>query len=775
MRRSPLLGLMLAACVAAPDTDPPRFGAFLADLRAYTSRQQVEMGVPGIWIAVLEVDPVTGEEHVWCDAVGGAVNSAVGSSLAERWNDLDPLATHRVASISKLYTDTAAMVLVERGQLDLDAPVRRYLPDFAPHDPFGAEITLRHLMGHRAGLVRESPVGHYFDPSEPSLQATVASLNDTALVFAPGSDFKYSNPGIGVVGEVVARVSGMQFCDAVRELVLLPLGLTDSDFAARPDLMARQADGIMWTYDGRDIPTPSFRFGYTPAAELRSTTVDLVRFARSWFPDATRRVLQPATQAAMWQLREGQRQGCGLGFFVGDLDGHRRVGHGGAVYGFASSLMALPDDGVAVAVICTKDFANEVSEAIAERALRSVLLNRDGLCPTPAEFPSPVGAVAARAQAGHYRVGEDWVELLARGDELYYDPNIGVRTRLRRAGDGSLVADDPLGLGASRRLVRQADGRWWDGVAVYERDDAVPAEVPTELRELIGEYGWDHDVLVVYEDHGQLAVLIEWVVRYLPVREAEDHYRFPSGMYNDDLLVFERDAAGRVTAAVVGGARFARRPDPETKFRIVPTGPVPELVAAARDAVPPPQPATLLPSDLVELAVLDPTLRFDLRYAGEDNFMGHRFYDKAVAKMQRPAAEALARVHQQLAKRGLGLLVFDAYRPWAVTKAFWEATPDAQKDFVADPSKGSRHNRGCAVDLTLCDLATGQPVEMPSTFDEFTVRAYPDWPGGTSRQRYWRELLRRSMEGEGFTVYEKEWWHFDFAGWEKYAVANDPL
>jgi D-alanyl-D-alanine dipeptidase len=103
---------------------------------------------------------------------------------------------------------------------------------------------------------------------------------------------------------------------------------------------------------------------------------------------------------------------------------------------------------------------------------------------------------------------------------------------------------------------------------------------------------------------------------------------------------------------------------------------------------------------------------------------------------------------------------------------FWEATPDAMRIFVADPAKGSRHNRGAAVDLTLCDLTTGEPADMVSGYDEFSPRAFPDYPGGTSLQRWNRELLRRSMEAEGFTVYTFEWWHFDFRGWERYPLLN---
>jgi serine beta-lactamase-like protein LACTB len=198
--------------------------------------------------------------------------------------------------------------------------------------------------------------------------------------------------------------------------------------------------------------------------------------------------------------------------------------------------------------------------------------------------------------------------------------------------------------------------------------------------------------------------------------------------------------------------------------------PVEELRPIALAASPPPQPDTLLPVDLVELQALDRGIKYDIRYATTNNFMGAVFYSSARARLQRPAAEAVVRAHRKLKDMGYGLLIFDAYRPWYVTKMFWDATPDSLRDFVADPAVGSRHNRGAAVDLTLYDLATGQPVAMPSGYDEFSNRAHPNYPGGTTRQRWHRDLLRRVMEAEGFTVYDVEWWHFDYHNWRRYPV-----
>ena len=169
----------------------------------------------------------------------------------------------------------------------------------------------------------------------------------------------------------------------------------------------------------------------------------------------------------------------------------------------------------------------------------------------------------------------------------------------------------------------------------------------------------------------------------------------------------------------------------QASFRITPLRPVAELRREALRAQPPPETGEFSPADLVELARVGPGLELEVRYATSNNFLGTPVYERARAFLQRPAAEALARVARTLRAAGYGLLVFDGYRPWYVTKIFWDATPDDKKQFVANPAEGSRHNRGCAVDLTLYDMKTGRAVDLPSGYDEMTDRAYADYSGGT--------------------------------------------
>ncbi len=207
-------------------------------------------------------------------------------------------------------------------------------------------------------------------------------------------------------------------------------------------------------------------------------------------------------------------------------------------------------------------------------------------------------------------------------------------------------------------------------------------------------------------------------------------------------------------------------------FRIDPQRPVAELRAAALSASPPEEAGPFRDVDLVEVGALDPTIRYDIRYATDRNFMGEPFYTSAHAYLQRDVARALARAHRALAELGYGILVHDAYRPWHVTKMFWDATPPELRAFVANPADGSRHNRGAAVDVTLYWLADGEPVEMPSSYDEFTERAAADYQGGTEAQRRRRRILRDAMEAEGFTVLPEEWWHFDYRGWREYPILD---
>jgi CubicO group peptidase (beta-lactamase class C family)/D-alanyl-D-alanine dipeptidase len=744
-----------------------KYAALTRNLERFIAREVADKQLPALSIALVDDQAV-----VWARGFGFADPRTKKPATAET--------VYRVGSVSKLFTDIAVMQLVGQGKLDLDAPVTRYLPDFKPANPFKKPITLRELMAHRSGLVREPPVGHYFDPTNPSLAETVKSLNTTELVYAPQSRIKYSNAAIATVGYVLEHTQKEPFAGYLRRTVLAPLGMTRSSFEATPALIKDLAAAVMWTYDGRVFPAPTFPLGMAPAGSMYSTVNDLGRFLSALFAGgrgAKGRVLKRATLEQMWQLQFAKpkdKTGFGIGFRVGELAGRRHIGHGGAIYGFATELAALPDEKLGAVVIASRDVANAVTHHIADVALEGMLALRRGKPLPKIEQTTPLPSRRARQLAGRYVKGKDGFDLIERTGRLFLLPvEGGFRTEVRARGD-DLLPDDCLAHGPSFRVkgdVLTLNKKEYRRTAVGK-----PAPMPAKWAPLIGEYGWDHNTLYILEKDGKLHALIEWFFLY-PLEElSADTFKFPDrGLYDGEKVVFRRDGAGRVTGVRAAGVLFRRRPidgeDGQT-FRIKPIRPLAELRREARAAKPPKETGDFRKSDLVELVKLDPTIKLDIRYATTNNFLSTPFYTSAKAFLQRPAAEALVRVHRKLAERGYGLLIHDGYRPWSVTKMFWEATPPKSRIFVADPAEGSRHNRGCAVDLTLYDRTTGRPVQMVGGFDEMSERSYPDYPGGTSLQRWHRDLLRRAMEAEGFTVYEAEWWHFDYRDWRKYRIGN---
>lgn len=176
---------------------------------------------------------------------------------------------------------------------------------------------------------------------------------------------------------------------------------------------------------------------------------------------------------------------------------------------------------------------------------------------------------------------------------------------------------------------------------------------------------------------------------------------------------------------------------------------------------------------LIAIEKIDPSIRVEIRYATKDNFMHEVLYPEAKCLVRAEMTEALRRIQSRLRKSGLCLKIFDGYRPLSVQKKMWAKFP--MEGFVADPAKGSNHNRGMALDVTLTDLETGQELEMPSVYDEFSERAHRDYAGGTERARANRKILEEAMEAEGFRGIRTEWWHFDYKDAKKYPVLDLPF
>ena len=202
--------------------------------------------------------------------------------------------------------------------------------------------------------------------------------------------------------------------------------------------------------------------------------------------------------------------------------------------------------------------------------------------------------------------------------------------------------------------------------------------------------------------------------------------------------------------------------NPDETFYITPIKDISELREISKNSNPPALDSLDSHKKLIDLKKLDNNFKLDIRYASTNNFMRSQFYENEKAFFNSNAADRLIDAKNELKELGYGIIIYDAYRPWFITKMFWEGTPENLKHFVANPENGSSHNKGCAIDIGLYDIETGKSIDMISGYDEFTERAYPNYMGGSKKQRDMRDMLIRIMEKNDFTVYEYEWWHFNY-------------
>lgn len=683
---------------------------------------------------------------------------------------------YRMGSITEVLTNLLVMQLANQGKLDLDSPIGTYLSSFTPVNPFGGKITMRMLLAHTSGLVQEPPIGSHFAIDEPSLDATVRSLNGTTLVAAPGTLTKHSNAGLAVAGRVLEVVSGQSYADLVSAHLLQPLGMRTSALTHRlkPPVYAEMAP-----FDSTRFAAPLFDFGDEPAGGLYASARDMAQFARMLIGGGAIVDQRIVGSAVLADLRTEPTKDTGsvlggsvLGLTRGTVGGWQTLESAGGLYGFSSDLLVAADRGLAVVVLSALH-DNPSARRLARFAMTALSAARAAQ-PIPVWLRSSAYDTQARKSAGFFRHDGDSLALRNVGGRLYLDAP-AVAAEVRRTAEGTVLDDagtfsNALQLSADfNRVV--LSGTTYERVATQE-----PAPPTAAIQEVLGDYGWPHDYIRIYERDGHAYARIDWS-SYQPLTAAgRDVWAFPrtGGPYGLESIRFERDANGRINTANLNGIVFPRRhfgEEAEAALRES-MRPIASLRAEALASTPPVESGPKRAVELVELTPQMQGIRLDVRYATSNDFLKTPVYTQARAFLQRPAMEALRRVSASLAPQGFGLTIHDGYRPWFVTKMFWDATPDYNHIFVANPREGSRHNRGAAVDLTLHDLKTGRIVEMPGSYDEMSSRSFPLYVGGTSLQRWRRDLLRDAMEAQGFTVYEAEWWHFDFNGWQDFPISN---
>lgn len=314
-----------------------------------------------------------------------------------------------------------------------------------------------------------------------------------------------------------------------------------------------------------------------------------------------------------------------------------------------------------------------------------------------------------------------------------------------------------------------------------------PKDCPKDLKYILGMYYGNGEMFLLRENNGEVELVYRFGQKdytfagsnvYPLYKEHFDSYTInESGPLNhlDAAVRIERSREGYGVSCSVGGNRYSRRffaGENGRPFRFAPVSDWQALKTAANAAVMPAQLGAGQQAQLVDLAQAVPGLKFDLRYAQADNCFGQALTDDQRAFLDADAAQALAQAQQSLKPYGYGILVWEAYRPWSVSKLAYDALPADKKSMLPAPEVGFSHNTGRSIDVSLYLLANDENAGMISGFDEPSVRQYASFAGGTTLERYRRDLLRSAMQMAGFTASETEWWHFDYGDIKGFAHLN---
>jgi CubicO group peptidase (beta-lactamase class C family) len=539
------------------------------ELEAAISHEVQDKRIPSISYALVDRQGTLASGHIRLDGVAHAVTDE---------------SIFRVGSCSKMFTGIALMQLVEQGRVDIDKDVAEYVPGFSPHNPFALAassqsegvVTLRKLMSHTAGMVREATVGHYLDDSDVSMEEMVEELKTSTLKEDPdGCVFQYSNAGVAVVGYAVQRVSGVDFATYVRENVLDPLGMEHSSFVQTPHIREHLAPAYMWTFE-RDFPAPVFAMGGGGAAgNLFSTIPEMAEFVRTMlrggFTESGQALLSPGTLHSMWEpIGRRGKAAYGLTFGLGSLDGWKSVGHNGAVYGYATQLTFLPEAGLGVVLCATLDMVNGLISRLGAHGLRLALAARGmGRRPDPQPTYRDVTAEQLSALPGTFsdEASGETVNVVAKDSRLYLvvdDLPLRIQARSgtdfevdgRAFGPGSeyphlsVAFESPAG-GGSPSLA-------WKGVTWKRIVEPKAEVVPDEFLPYLGEYGPDFNITYVFFGGGKLKCTIEYFFTHSLEKLSDGVYKMHGLLYDDETLEFNA-SDGRGRGGIRVGPMFLAR------------------------------------------------------------------------------------------------------------------------------------------------------------------------------------------------------------------------
>ena len=550
----PLMFLLLTfiSCEIVDTKINPFYSDVVGKLRDAIEYEIKDKNLNAISIAIIKKD-----DFFWSEGFGFIDE--------EKKIKADENTIYRVGSVSKLFTDIAIMKKRESGDIDIDSPIQIYLPKFNPENKFNNEpITLRQLMSHRAGILREPAYGNYFADNETSLKKTVESVINSSLIHPPGTMTKYSNAGIAVVGYTLEKVFQKPYVEFMQQNILNPLGMNASSFEFKNSMSLNLAKATMWSYDGRSFKAPRFELGMIPAGSLYSSVTDLTKFLNMILSDGSlngERFVNPNTLKEMFtpQFSDSEESGYGIGFRVSKHNGYKMISHGGAIYGYSTQLSALPEPKIGVVVASSVDISNSITRKISSYALDLLIAKEKKLELPEYVKTKPIKKEIEENLIGDYENEANRIRIKKIENQIIFE-NDYFEVPIKEF-NSKFISDGKINQGG---ILIEKNG---DNLIVNKKEykrvmkNSNP-DFPKEWLGLIGEYGWDHNILYVYEDAGSLWVLIEWIEKNKLIQENKSLFKFPekTGMYRSEKLNFKINENGIATeVSILNGPIFKRR------------------------------------------------------------------------------------------------------------------------------------------------------------------------------------------------------------------------
>ncbi len=651
-------------------------------------------------------------------ADGQVIHSgALGYSDVEKQTPLTTSSVYRIASMTKSFAAMAIIQLRDQGKLKLDDPVAKYIPEINQITPLTNDsppITIRHLITHTAGFPEDNPW------ADRQLQRTDQELldfikNNVSLSSTPGMAYEYSNLGFAMLGTIITRASGQHYEKYIRENIFAPLGMNHTYWEYTETPADRLVNGYRLVNGKWEKEKMLHSGAYGVMGGMLTSIDDFTKYMnlhlQAWPPKSD----NDTAFIKRSSIREMHLPGN-----ISNLNAYNRKPSG---------------------EICPKISSYNFGLGWSKDCADKVQIGHSGGLP---------------GFGTHWTFLPDYGVGIVSFCNLTYAATIALNNQLM----DTIVAIADL---QPRKLLPSSILKQ----RKKELLNLLPEWNNAMQAGIFSENFFDDNFVdslrktskSLFEKAGKIINIGE----IIPDNQLRGNFIIEGEQTN--ILV--RFTLSPENPGLIQQFIIREQPKSDDLYKkyglktISTIAEYKELIAKDPNQA------------LVRLDKFIPNIKLDIRYATSNNLTERPLYNIPTAFMRKPAAESLKKIQQQLNKMGLGLKIYDGYRPYSVTVQFYETFRDTV--FVASPYTGSRHNRGCAVDLTIINLKTGKELTMPTPYDAFDKKAHTDYVGLPAEAHKNRELLKKVMTSNGFVIYPDEWWHYDFNGWQNYPVINIPF